>query len=213
MEEFPSNSQRARVPVEPKKIERVTSAEAGRRKRGLGRKFKDAFIGGDPRMAAEYMVTDVFIPAIQDTVIDAVQGGFERWIRGEGARPRRRGGAPSNAYSDLGHVDYTPRGLGTRSSSNRTPTPRMLSRKSRAKGAFDELIIPSRGEAEEVIDQMFEILGRYGAVSVADLYELTGVQSSHTDMKWGWLQLRGAKAVRLRQGGFLLDLPEPEPLD
>jgi hypothetical protein len=89
----------------------------------------------------------------------------------------------------------------------------MLSRRSRARGAFDELIIPSRQEAEEVIERMFDILSRYGAVSVADLYELTGVQSSHTDMKWGWAELRGAKAVRLRQGGFLLDLPEPEPLD
>jgi hypothetical protein len=49
-------------------------------------------------------------------------------------------------------------------------------------------------------------------MNVADLYELTGLESNHTDMKWGWTQLRGAKAVRLRTGGFLLDLPEPQPL-
>jgi hypothetical protein len=92
-------------------------------------------------------------------------------------------------------------------------SPRTLSRRSRARHDFDELIIPSRQEAEEVIDRMFDLLSRYGEVSVADLYELTGIQSSHTDMKWGWRELRGTKAIRLRQGGFLLDLPEPEPLN
>ncbi len=89
---------------------------------------------------------------------------------------------------------------------------RSISRTSRARNHFDELIIASRQEAEEVIDRMFDIMSRYGSVSVADLYELTGLQSSHTDIKWGWTEMRGAKPVRLRQGGFLLELPEPQPL-
>ncbi len=71
---------------------------------------------------------------------------------------------------------------------------RMLSRASRARHDFSDLIIPSRQEAEEVIDQLFEVMSRHGSVSVADLYELTDIQSSHTDMKWGWTNLRGAKA-------------------
>jgi len=49
-------------------------------------------------------------------------------------------------------------------------------------------------------------------VTVADLYELTGIASSHTDNKWGWTELRGARAVRTRDGHFLLDLPDPQPL-
>src|SRR3954471_11013276 len=88
MDQFPPNSKStARVQNDPppKKIERVTSAPAERRQRGLGQKFRGAFIGGNSRMAFEYMLVDVVIPAIQDTLIDAVQGGFERWIRGEGA--------------------------------------------------------------------------------------------------------------------------------
>lgn len=211
MEEFPGNSQKkARVPNEPKVVERVTSADAVRRKRGLGRQFKDTFIGGDARTAVNYMILDVVIPAIQDTLIDAFQGGVERLIRGDNARPRRRTGM-MGSYENVGHVNY--QGMGTRPSTRQTQQPRMLSRRSRARHSFEDLVIPSRQEAEEVIDRMFDILSRYGAVSVADLYELTGIQSSHTDMKYGWLELRGAKAMRLRQGGFLLDLPEPEPLD
>jgi hypothetical protein len=214
MQDFPANSAKARARSEPptqgppERIERVTSAEASRRKRGLGRQFKDTFIGGNARMAADYAMTDIVIPAIRDLMFDAIQGSLDRWIYGDSRRPRR-GGPPSSSYSGIGpHVDY--RGL----SMNR-PTPsttRMLSRRSRARQDFDEIIISSRAEAQEVLDLMFEFLSRYGVVRVSELYEMTGIASSHTDHKWGWTSLAGAKLGRLRDGRFVLDLPEPESL-
>lgn len=213
MDTFPSNSQKAKVASEPKKIERVTSAEARPRKRGLGRRFKEAFIGGDARTATEDMVTGVIIPSIQDMVIDALQGGIERVIKGETAHSPRRSG--SGGYPSTPHINYQSQyqGANRPGPPQRSAPPRTLSRSSRSKGAFDELIIPSKHEAEEVLERMFDILARYGAVSVADLYEMTGIQSNHTDMKWGWFDLRGARSSRQRSGGFLLDLPQPEPLD
>lgn len=206
MDSFPSNS---KARAEPKEIKQVTSAKiATGRNKGLGRRFKKTFIAGDSRMAFEYILVDVVVPAIQDTLIEAFQGGVERWIRGEG--PRHRRSYRSTGYGELGHVDYQRMNAGSRRPA--APPQRMMSRRSRARQEFDELIIQSLQEAHEVIDRMFDILSRYGSVSVADLYELTGVQSAHTDMKWGWYDLRGAQAVRLRQGGYLLDLPEPEEL-
>jgi hypothetical protein len=206
MDSFPSNS---KARVEPKEIKQVTSAKiATGRKRGLGRRFRETFIAGDSRSAFEYMFVDVVVPAIQDTLIDAFQGGVERLIRGES--PRHRRNIRPTTYSELGHVDY--RGMNTGARRSVAPAQRMMSRRSRARQNFDELVIQTLPEAHEVIDRMYDILSRYGSVSVADLYELTGVQSAHTDMKWGWYDLRGAKAARLRQGGYLLDLPEPEEL-
>lgn len=213
MDRFPANSQRPGAKNEPKNIARVTSAEARpRRNRGLGRRMKEAFIVGDGRMAFEYMLVDVVIPAIQDTMIEAFQGGVEKWVRGEGSR-RRRGGAPRSYTDDMPRVDYGSFQRGPGGSRASQPQRRMVSRSSKARGQFDDLIIPSRGDAEDVLEQMYEILSQYGAVSVADLYALTDVQSSHTDMKWGWLGLPGARLIRTRQGGYLLDLPDPEPLD
>lgn len=208
MEDFPANSQKAKARSDrPEKVERVTSAEAVRRKKGIGQQFKDTFIGGSAKMAAEYMLTDVVIPAIRDTLAEAIQGGIERLIYGD-TRPRSRRGAPPS-YSNVGHVDY--QGMG--SQSRKPPgSNRMLSRQSRARHNFDELVIQSRTEAEEVLDRMFDELSRYGVVPVSVLYELTGVQSSHTDHKWGWTELRGARVSRLRSGGYLLDLPEPVSL-
>src|SRR3954447_17776701 len=122
MEEFPANSQKARARTEPKKIERVTSAEAVRRQRGLGRKFKDTFIGGDARTAFSYMVTDVMIPAVQDTMIDAFQGGIERLIRGEGPRHRNRSPRGYGGYGSTPYVNYQERSA----PQSRPSPPRML---------------------------------------------------------------------------------------
>jgi hypothetical protein len=56
------------------------------------------------------------------------------------------------------------------------------------------------------------VLAMYGQVTVAQLYALTGIRAEHTDNKWGWTNLKGAQAVRLRDGRYLLDLPRPEEL-
>lgn len=210
MQEFPANSAKARErsespPQREKKIEQVTSATAERRKPRLGRKFKETFVGGSARGAVEYMIVEVVVPAIQDTLIDAFQGGVERLIRGEGARPRR---GSTSSYSNLGHVNYQSM------SSSKPPTSRSLSQRSRARHDFGEIVIPNRQEAEEVLERLYDELSRDGEVKVAVLYELTGIQSSHVDHRWGWKSLRGSKVLgRPRLGGYLLDLPEPEPLD
>lgn len=69
----------------------------------------------------------------------------------------------------------------------------------------------TRVEAEETLTQMFDLLEKFDAVTVADLYELSGISSNYMDHKWGWTDLRGSNVTRTRQG-YLLDLPQPEPL-
>lgn len=209
MQDFPSNSQKVRTPrpeVEPKQVERVTSAEAVRRKKGLGRKFKETFISGSARTALEYMAMEVIIPSAKDMMAEAVQSGFEKLIYGD-ARPRR--GSSIGGYTSLGRVNY--QGMSTPTRHDAPPRSRSVVR--RARQDFGEVVIQSRQEAEEVIDRMYDILSRYGTVTVANLNAMTGIPSGHTDNKWGWTALRGAKAVKLRDGGFVLELPDPEPLD
>lgn len=208
MQEFPSNSHKSKSRAEmpsprPEKIERITSAEAIPKKRSLGKQFKHTFIGGSARMALDYMMLEVVIPAIQNTMIDAFQGGIERLIKGE---TRRRG--VKSSVPNTGHVDYQSQSM----SRVRPPAPRPLSQQSRARQTFNELVIPTRPEAEEVLDRMYDLLSRYGTVTLGDLYEMTGIESKHTDYKWGWTQLRGTRPIRQNNGGYLLDLPEPESL-
>ena len=186
MENFPPNSKTART-RDREKVERVTSSDAVRRKKPLGRHFSNVFFGGDARTAWHYMITNVAIPAVQDTIIEMVQSGIERMVRGEN-RSRR-------GTTGYGHVNY--RGFSQRRPPpDNTPLPTRTSRASRARHVFDEIIIPSRQEAEEVLDRLYDLIDAY--------------EGTHTDHTWGWTELRGANVARVRNGGYLLDLPEPE---
>jgi hypothetical protein len=158
----------------------------------------------------EHVVQGVVLPGIRDLLFDTISDAIHRMFFGDSNRPRYGGGA--SMPSSYGRVDYphTPYNRMNTTAATQQPQQRMLSRGARARHNFDDLIIPSRQEAEEVLDRMYDLLSKYGRVEVSVLYELTGIQSSHTDMKWGWTNLKGAKAVKLRNGGFLLDLPEPE---
>lgn len=215
MQDFPANSAKARRQSEgpgpgprmdqPEKVERVISGEAVRRKRGLSRQFKDTFIEGSARMALEYMATDIVVPAIRDLIYDALQGGLDRMIYGE-SHIRRGRSSSTTSYSNVGHVNY--QGM----SSGKPNTSRSLSQKARSRHDFGDIVLASRQDAEDVIDRMFDILSRYGFVELSALYIMVGIQPDHTDQKWGWTSLAGAKAAKQRDGGYLLDLPTPEPL-
>jgi hypothetical protein len=77
---------------------------------------------------------------------------------------------------------------------------------------FDEIVLATRAEANEVIDRLFDLISKYEQATVSDLYDLVGLEAKFTDEKWGWRDMRGVQAVRVG-GGYLLDLPRPEQLD
>jgi hypothetical protein len=71
----------------------------------------------------------------------------------------------------------------------------MLSRQARARHDFQDLVIPSRQEAEEVLDRMYDLLSHDGDVSSRLIcMSSLAFEPEHTDWKWGWTNLRGAKA-------------------
>lgn len=224
MDDFPSNSRRERTPEDgdtPKrarpekekpKVERLVQTEVIRKKRSLGKKFKETFIGGDARNVWGYVVLDVMIPAAKDMVADAMSTGVEKMLFGESKGSSRRGGRRGS--SPYGHVNYQNRYSG---SANKPPWERdeprrEMSRRGRASHEFDEIILDTRGEAEQVIDALFELVSVYEQATVADLYGLVGITGTFTDEKWGWTDLRGSGPTRVRNG-YLLDLPRPEPLN
>ena len=209
--EFPPNSAASKKGTpQAKNIERVTKGEPVRRKKSLRKQFTETFVAGDARSAVVYVVMDVLLPAAKDMIVDAGAQGIEKLIYGDS---RRRGSRPP-VSGPTGYVQYNrvsgPMGSG---SGSRLPGPaRAMSRAARGRHNFDEVVLEQRAEAEEVIDRLFELVSRYDQATVADLYELVGLTSSHTDHKWGWEDLHGAGVTRVR-GGYLLDLPEPEPFD
>ncbi len=179
-------------------------------KKPLGKRFAETFIGGDAKGVSGYVLFDVLIPAAKDMVVDAGQEALHRIFYTDSTTRNRRANARSGS-SSLGHVAYNR--YAPNSSGGRREEPRSNpSRRARATHDFDEIILATRVEAEEVVDRLFDLVSRYESATVADLYELVGVAGSYTDDKWGWTDIRGAGVSRVRNG-YLLDLPRPEPLD
>lgn len=72
----------------------------------------------------------------------------------------------------------------------------------------DGIIVSTRKEGEEVLDELGDILRKYGQVSVADFYELVGIPSEYTDNKRGWKELRYSGLHKSRYG-YTFSLPDP----
>jgi hypothetical protein len=204
--DFPPNSEASKhrgIPSE-KNISPVVTGGAVRRKKSLRKQFSETFVAGDARTAIRYVLFDVLLPAAKDMVVEAGSQGIEKLIFGDS---RRRGSVPpqSGPYGNVAYNRY--------SAASRMPSAqRAISREARARHNFDEIVLEQRNEAEEVIDRLFDLVSRYESATIADLYELVGLASAHTDNKWGWTDLSGAGVSRSRHG-YLLDLPEPRPLD
>lgn len=80
--------------------------------------------------------------------------------------------------------------------------------RSSAAYSYNDLIFNMRGDAELVLAKMWELLGTYRAVSIADMFDLAGVSSpnGYTDNKYGWTDLHDARVVRVNSG-YIIDLP------
>jgi len=206
--DFPSNSQ-APKPQEPKKIEKIALGEVTRKQKSLGRRFMETFVSGeDASSVMGYILFDVVVPAAKDLASDAFSQMVDRFLYGDGKPPHRRTGSRSSGSS--GYVSYNR--FSSSTPYTRPDEAREANRRTRGVQNFDDLVLATRAEAQEVIERMFDIISRYETVSVADLYELVGETPTPIDHKWGWSDMRGAGVTKTR-AGYLLDLPKPEPIN
>lgn len=204
--EFPSNSKLPKTPAnakeDPKKIEKVVTNEVVTRKKPLGRRFSETFLGGNLKNAADYVIFEVLVPSAKDTIADMMSQGTERILFNEVRSTSRRG------YS-RGVVERTP----YHKVSSRREDPRERERRGRrATHNFDEFILKTRAEAIEVLNLLQLRVEKYDFATVADLYDMLGETGEYTDNRWGWTDLSRADITRVHQG-YLLDLPRPEPID
>lgn len=205
---YPANSHKAKTGKNEEtkdrpKVDKVIQGSAVQRKKGLGRKFAETFTGDDVQSVGTYILFDVIMPAAKTMVSDAVSQGIERMLFGDGARR-------TSSKSSVGHTSYNRMYSGSSSRESRS-SERTLSPRTRGL-EFDEVVLETRGEAEEVMDLLIDLLHKYDVVTVSDLYDAVGISGSYTNDKWGWTNLKDASIRRIR-AGYLIDLPRVESLD
>lgn len=213
--DYQGNSKKSKEPQgeKPKKeIEKVVlTGEVVVKKKGIGAKFREVFIEADFRSVVQYIMYDVLIPAAKNTITDIATKGVERMMYGESAIRRRNYGSGSRftyntpidrGYADRGYRDAPgpPRG---RTPTVRDPRPQRHSQ--------DTYILTTREDAALVLERMNDVLDQIEIVTIEDLNDLIGLQSTYMDNRWGWINLRDAQIRQVREG-WVLDLPAAEPI-
>lgn len=191
-----------------KKLSPVVSAGKARvKKKSVLSNITKSIISDDAQNVKSYILMDVLIPSFKKALSDIVTNGVDILLYGEnGQKKKTNAGRVSyrNYYDDKTGDRYS-----SRSSS------RDDSRASRGKNSdalFDDVVVDSRGEAEEILNRMSEYLDTYPVISVADMYDLANITTfPYTYNDYGWKSVAGAKPVRVNDG-YLIKMPPIIPL-
>ena len=201
MESCPSNSHKVREEnalssQKKKQITKVTKGAVRTKKKNEMSKLGNMLISEDASKVKSYILMDVLVPTIKKAISDIVKNGVDMILYGESGQNKKRTYASTVSYRD--YYDN-----GGRGASRFDDPPRA---RTRVGYNFDDIILETRGEAEEVLSSMDELIETYGSVSVADMYDLVGISCEYTDNKYGWKNIRTAEPVRVRDG-YMLKLP------
>lgn len=209
MEKIESNSIRSKeqrdkkAVVEKKKIEKVVKNKATVQKKTFWQKTADSLFSTSGESIGSYLLGDVLIPAIKDTVVDSVTSAINMAFYGDTRGPSNRS---RSTRSSISRGEW--RSYDSYYNNERVRTVRDSPRDRYDVGNIE---FATRGDAEEVLDILVDAVEMYDMVTVGDLYDAAGLQTRSTDYNYGWFALGGAR-IHPTKTGYVLELPRPEPL-
>lgn len=201
MENYKPNSNKFKEENNEKqvKIEKVVTGKVVTKKKSKMNKIVDEFISEDAKNVKSYVFGEVLIPAIKKAISDIVTDGIDIILYGESRKENKKSISDRLSYRNYYDGYYRPRINDRQALTSNVYSP-------------DDIILDSRGEAEEVLSRMYELMDTYGLVRVADLYDLCGITGNYTDNKYGWMDIRNAEILRVRDG-YMIKMPKALPLD
>ena len=139
MEDYRSNSHKSKIEntTEQKVVTKVVNGKVRTKKKSGISKLADTFISEDAQNVKSYVVLDVLIPAVKKAISDIVVNGIDMILYGEAGHTKKR-----STSSYISYNKYSDR-----------RDEREYSR-ARVGYSYDDIILDSRGEAEEVLDKM-----------------------------------------------------------
>lgn len=209
MQELPGNTPTGKKGApEKQRVERVVHGEVTTRKPSFAKRLRENLFPGHAETVSEYVIWDVLIPSAKDVIADMASSFLERMLFGEtrpaGVRASQRGGGSSR-------MNYNRMSSGGAPASPYRPDPRQTTSRNATYQSFDDIVLQTRAEAEQVLSAMMTRIHEYQAVTVADLYELVGLTGDYTAQDWGWTDLTNVGISRIRNG-YVLELPREEKM-
>lgn len=188
------------APEKPKHLEKAITGTARIQKKSIFKRFAENFLAGNITDVKEYVLMDVLIPAVKDTVSDMLTKSIEMMLFGETTSRSKKKSSGGGTYISYGSPFR-----------NGESKERLPSSRNRMGHRFDDVVFDSRGDAENIVDIMQDMIETYGAVTMADFYDLCQITITWADDgdKWGWTDIRNVSVVRAGRDGYIIDLPKP----
>lgn len=199
---FPKDEDKNIPSPEEKHIEKVITGKVVSKPKSGFKKFIGKFVESDAHSISEHVQNEIIIPTIKDTIVNVVQRSIEIFMYGGSVSPRKNNRFGKSLISKVSYEDYY---------DNRIRQNKVRSRAAQGYD-YDDIILESRGDAQLVLDQLDDLIERYGVVSVADLCETVDIPHNFTAQKFGWNNIRNARIQNVH-GGWLIKMPKAEPLD
>lgn len=188
MENYKPNSDKYRKEQQKetdKKVEKVVTGVVKAKKKSEVRRLADTFLAD--------IWKDVLVPAIKKIITESIDTALY-------GQPRKSNTPTSGNAS---YNNYWKAGNNNNHQSNNY--------RSGGSYNYNDIVVDSRADAEEVLSRMDDLIATYEVVSVADLYDLVGITGRYTDNKYGWSDISSATVIRVSDG-YLLKLPKALPL-
>lgn len=201
--DYKSNSNKSKkenLKIEDQRVEKIVTGKVLTKKKSSLSKFTDEFISEDAKNIKSYVFGEVLIPAIKKAISDIVVDGIDIILYGG------KNGRGGNKRSNADKISYRNYYNDDRNRNDR-PSDRLS-----AGYSYDDIILSSRGEAEDVLARMDELMDSYGLVRVADLKDLVGISGNYTDNRYGWTNIRNAQIVHVRDG-WQIKMPRAATID
>lgn len=201
LDSIPSNSYKSREAAEQKDIPRrklsaVGDGRSKAMKEPVLKRLKKTFIDDDftPSNLKTFVVKDVIAPAIQNAILDGVNGALEMMF---GIGIVRRGYRSSSVISS--RTPYRSSG-NTRTVGNGSSSVSSKSQSSERRGrsSFEVQMKDNKADAEKIMMDLEALLEEQpdAGVTVSDYYDAFGITTEFTDNNYGWYNLDG---MRLKQ--------------
>lgn len=159
--------------AEKPKAQKIVSGQAKLKKKG----FFDFLVSEDASSVKSYLLSDVLVPNIKRLIQELVTSGINQLLYGNDYKPSKS----SNNTSRVSYNNF----------SNQT-----VNQPKRLKGNdIIEIEVDTYTDSQNVIYQLQALVDQYNQATIADLYDLVGIDGDFTDNNYGWKDLTRVSVI------------------
>lgn len=205
---YPTNSFKSREPQNDLPQHKEMVAKGTRKKETIFRKFVKEWIPlpDTAETMEDFLVKDVAAPGLKNLLYSLATNALSFFLfhnADKGAAPKSNNGVGKISYREY----YTSTNAAGTSNSSRSSISQGY--------LYPDTCYETRGDAEIVLETMRDVVEKYGIVTMADMFELSGLVTQPGDFKFGWTKedMPNASIERLRDGTYTIKMSRAKPID